>query len=143
VVVSFPIDQSATRKATDVDAWEQLTMVAMMQREYSDAAVSNTCYFDPKTESDKLEHMLAQFAPVLKSVSMLPHVPQGVYEQSPYTGATEEEIAEMTAAITPIDWSSYTEPKTASVIADTDVMPNSLKFCDGASCTAGPAVKIV
>jgi len=106
-VFEFPIDQGKTRKATSVSAWEQFAFLAMLQREWSDNMVSCTVYFNPETEGDQIEHMLALFAPTIKSVSMLPHSDKGSYKQMPYEGISKEEYEARLAAIPKIDWSSF------------------------------------
>lgn len=106
-VFEFPIDQGKTRKATDVSAWEQFAFLAMLQREWSDNMVSCTVYFDPKTEGDQIEHMLAQFAPIIKSVSMLPHSETGAYKQMPYEGITREAYEKRLEEMPKIDWSLF------------------------------------
>lgn len=106
-VFEFPIDQGKTRKATEVSAWEQFSLLAMLQREWSDNMVSCTIYFDPKTEGSQIEHMLALFAPIIKSVSMLPHTDVGAYVQMPYEGITKEAYEERLANMPIIDWSSF------------------------------------
>jgi ribonucleoside-triphosphate reductase len=106
-VFEFPIDQGKTRKATDVSAWEQFALLAMLQREWSDNMVSCSIYFDPETEGHQIEHMLAQFAPVIKSVSMLPHTDAGAYAQMPYEGITKEEYDRRVKSMPSIDWSRY------------------------------------
>ncbi|MBN2894504.1 MAG: fused protease/ribonucleoside-triphosphate reductase [Campylobacterales bacterium] len=106
-VFEFPIDQGKTRKATAVSAWEQFAFLAMLQREWSDNMVSCTVYFDPKTEAHQIEQMLAQFAPVIKSVSMLPHSEEGAYAQMPYEGIDQEEYERRVRAMPKIDWSSF------------------------------------
>ncbi len=107
LVFEFPIDQGKTRKATEVSAWEQFAFLAMLQREWSDNMVSCTVYFDKEKEGDQIAHMLAQFAPVIKSVSMLPHTEEGAYEQMPYEGISKEEYEERLAALGEIDWSGF------------------------------------
>jgi len=106
-VFEFPIDQGKTRKATMVSAWEQFAFLAMLQREWSDNMVSCTVYFDPETEGEQIEHMLAQFAPIIKSVSMLPHSQEGAYRQMPYEGITKEEYEKRLSDIPKIDWSRF------------------------------------
>lgn len=106
-VFEFPIDQGKTRKATAVSAWEQFAFLAMLQREWSDNMVSCTVYFDPETEAHQIEQMLAQFAPVIKSVSMLPHTQEGAYAQMPYEGISKEEYDRRVAAMPMIDWSRF------------------------------------
>jgi len=107
LVFEFPIDQGKTRKATEVSAWEQFAFLAMLQREWSDNMVSCTVYFDKEKEGDQIAHMLAQFAPVIKSVSMLPHTEEGAYEQMPYEGITKEEYEARVAQLKEIDWSRF------------------------------------
>jgi ribonucleoside-diphosphate reductase alpha chain len=106
-VFEFPIDQGKTRKADEVSAWEQFAFLAMLQREWSDNMVSCTVYFDKEREGDQIEHMLAQFAPVIKSVSMLPHSTSGAYAQMPYEGITKEEYDQRLKVLAQIDWSQF------------------------------------
>jgi len=122
-VFEFPIDQGKTRKAANVSAWEQFAFLAMLQREWSDNMVSCTVYFDPKTEGDQIEHMLAQFAPIIKSVSMLPHSDTGAYTQMPYEGITKEEYEKRLANMSPIDWKKF---------GGSDGMES--KFCSNDQC---------
>ncbi|MFT7824776.1 MAG: fused protease/ribonucleoside-triphosphate reductase [Sulfurimonas sp.] len=106
-VFEFPINQGKTREASSVSAWEQFSLLAMLQREWSDNMVSCTVYFDPQTEAAQIEHMLAQFAPLIKSVSMLPHSQKGAYRQMPYEGITREEYRKRLAELPKIDWDSF------------------------------------
>lgn len=106
-VVSFPINQGSIRTATQVSIWEQALVLCTLQREWSDNAVSVTLYFDPETESDEIEHVLAQVAPMVKSLSVLPHTKEGVYAQSPYSSLSKEEYEQQRAALRPVDWSTY------------------------------------
>ena len=106
-VFEFPIDQGKTRNATAVSIEEQFSLLALLQREWSDNMISCTIYFDPKTEGPQIEHMLAQFIPVIKSVSMLPHSDTGAYVQMPYEGITKEIYEERLSKIQKIDWSSF------------------------------------
>ncbi|MDM5270806.1 fused protease/ribonucleoside-triphosphate reductase [Sulfurovum sp. zt1-1] len=106
-VFEFPIYQGKTRKASSVSAWEQFSLLAMLQREWSDNMVSCTIYFDPKEEGEQIEHMLAQFAPLIKSVSMLPHTKIGAYKQMPYEGITKEEYEKRLSELQKIDWNSF------------------------------------
>jgi ribonucleoside-diphosphate reductase alpha chain len=122
-VFEFPIDQGKTRKATSVSAWEQFSFLAMLQREWSDNMVSCTIYFDPKTEGAQIEHMLALFAPIIKSVSMLPHSDTGAYAQMPYEGISKEEYESRLAKMPSIDWSDF---------AGSDGIES--RFCTNDSC---------
>jgi ribonucleoside-diphosphate reductase alpha chain len=122
-VFSFPIDQGATRPATSVSAWEQFAFLAMLQREWADNMVSCTVYFN-KDEADQVEYMLGQFAPVIKSVSMLPHSDGGSYPQMPYEGVTREKYTTLLDSLPPIDWSTF---------VGSDGVEE--KFCSNDSCT--------
>lgn len=106
-VFEFPIDQGKTRKVTAVSVEEQFSLLALLQREWSDNMVSCTIYFDPKTEGKRIEHILAQFVPVIKSVSMLPHSDKGAYVQMPYEGITKETYEARLVEMPSIDWNSF------------------------------------
>ena len=106
-VFSFPIDQGKTRAATNVSMWEQFALLATLQREWSDNMVSCTIYFQPESEGPHIEHALAQFIPLIKSVSMLPHTEAGVYAQAPYEGISQEEYETLSSKMKKIDWSNY------------------------------------
>lgn len=127
LVFSFPIDQGKTRAATTVSMWEQFALLATLQREWSDNMVSCTIYFNPENEGSHIEHALAQFIPLIKSVSMLPHTENGVYAQAPYEGISLEKYEELAAEIRQIDWSNY---------GGTDgEMP---KYCTNGECELPP-----
>jgi ribonucleoside-triphosphate reductase (thioredoxin) len=107
LVFEFPIDQGKTRPANEVSAWEQFSLLSSLQREWADNMVSCTIYFDPKSEEKQIEHMLGQFAPTIKSVSMLPHTDAGAYVQMPYEGITREEYERRQDEIAHIDWDAF------------------------------------
>lgn len=123
-VFEFIIDHGKTRPANEVSAWEQFSLLAMMQRTWSDNSVSATIYFEPETEGNQLEYMLAQFIPVIKSVSMLPHTKNGVYAQSPYEGITDEEYENRKKDIKIIDWTQLRGSQ-----------PKGEKYCTNDKCT--------
>jgi len=122
-IFEFPIDQGSTREATQVSAWEQFSLLAMLQREWSDNMVSCSVYFDKEQEGKQVEYMLAQFAPVIKSVSMLPHSDLGAYPQMPYEGITRSQYRNRKDAFPVIDWGSFIGDGTME------------KFCDSGNCT--------
>ncbi len=124
LIFSFPIDQSHSRAATEVSMFEQSNMLAMLQSEYADNSVSITIYFNPKTESHDLEHLLAFIAPRVKSCSMLPHSEDGVYAQAPLTGIDKETYEKMKASHPKINWALF---------GNSDGMLE--KFCDSDVCT--------
>lgn len=123
MVFSTPIKNTGSRPAQEVSAWEQMAFQAMLQREYADNMVSCTVYFDREKEAKEIERILANFAPVLKSTSLLPHTEQGVYEQMPYEGISEEKYASLCEKYPKIDWSSF---------CGSDGMDT--KFCSNDSC---------
>ncbi|MDD3603053.1 MAG: fused protease/ribonucleoside-triphosphate reductase [Sulfurovum sp.] len=106
-VFEFPIDQGTTRKVSEVSAWEQFAFLAMLQREWSDNMVSCTVFFDAQKEGGQIEAMLAQFLPLIKSVSMMPYNKIGCYAQMPYEEISKEEYQKRLAALKPIDWKKY------------------------------------
>lgn len=108
LVFYFPIFCGTGRTAKDVTMWEQAMLSIMFQREYVDNSISQTLYFDPVTEGSSLEKCLAQIAPQIKTISVLPReVDEKVYRQAPYTKITEEKYNEMKSRLKPIDWSKY------------------------------------
>ena len=80
-VFEFPIYET-TRSVDTVSLAEQFSIVALMQREWSDNAVSATCYFDEDDLND-VERLIALHIPVLKSISLLKH-DFTYYEQMPF-----------------------------------------------------------
>lgn len=115
-VFEFPVDLGKAREAKDVSAWEQFSLLAMLQREWSDNLVSCTVYYNPETEGDQIDNMLTSFAPVIKSVSVLPHTEVGTYPQMPYEGIDKQEYERRKNELGEIDWSEFTgsegmEPK--------------------------------
>lgn len=63
--------------------------------------------YDPRHEEDDVEPVLSSIAPLVKSVSLLPHSAKGVYKQMPEEGISEEEYNSRLAMISPIDWSDF------------------------------------
>ena len=78
--------------------------------------------FDLDVESRDLKHLLAQILPLVKSVSILPHTPMGVYKQAPYEKITEEEYNTMSQSIHDVDWNSFREDAIGT------------RGCDGENC---------
>lgn len=83
LVFEFVVDHGDVRPCEEVSPWEQFSLVAMIQRCFSDNSVSATIYFDKEKDGPDVEKLLAMYIPVLKSVSMLPHSGHG-YAQAPY-----------------------------------------------------------
>lgn len=122
-VFEFPVDLGTAREAKEVSAWEQFTLLQMLQREWSDNMVSCTVYYNKETETDQIEHMLSSFAPTVKSVSLMPHSDVGSYPQMPYEGITYEEYTRRASAVGKIDWTEFTGSEGAEP-----------KFCTGDKC---------
>ena len=123
-VFEVPVYLGKARAAKDVSAWEQFSILAWLQREWADNSVSCTIYFDPKEEGDQVPQMLAQFVPVIKSVSMLPHTEKGVYCQMPYEEISKEEYEERRKSLGKLSWDG--------VQADGDQM--ATLYCEGDKC---------
>lgn len=61
--------------------------------------------YDPAHEEASIEAVLSAIAPLTKTVSLLPHTPEGVYAQMPESRLTEEQYERLRNQIRPIDWS--------------------------------------
>ncbi len=121
-VFSFAIDHGNVRSSNEVSPWEQFSVVAMLQKCYSDNCVSATIYFDKVKDAPDVEKMLAMYIPILKSVSMLPHSGHG-YKQAPYEPITEEQYMKLK--------DSYTSPKFDKVNYN---VPEGSSFCSTCEC---------
>ena len=113
LVYSFPIESGngKTRSVSEVSVWEQASMVAMLQREWADNAVSNTLTFR-KNEVNQVEKVLAAFAPSIKSISMLPDQDEMMdsgesYAQLPYETISKEQYKEMVGSMKSINWKRF------------------------------------
>jgi ribonucleoside-triphosphate reductase len=121
-VFSFVIDHGNVRPCQEVSPWEQLSVVAMLQRFYADNCVSATIYFDKEKDSLDVEKMLAMYIPILKSISMLPHSGHG-YTQAPYEPIDEDKYNELK--------NSYNIPNFNKIKGN---VPKGSMFCDGDRC---------
>jgi intein/homing endonuclease len=104
-VIEYPIYTGTTRPVSQVSAWEQFSLLALLQREWSDNMVSCTINFKESEKTD-LSRMLAHFIPLIKSVSMLPFK-DNVYQQKPYEGISKDEYEKRVSRLKKIDWSSF------------------------------------
>ena len=110
VVFEIPLCNKNSRPQNEVSAWEQFALAATLQREWSDNGVSCTITFDPTTEGEQLEQMVAQFLPVLKAFSVLPQSNgngETKYPQMPYEEITEEEYRHRIETLKPIEWDRF------------------------------------
>lgn len=126
LVYEFPQSQPGVRTQAQAGVFEQALQLIMLQREWSDNAVSFTLEFDPKTEGAQLGNLLAQIAPMVKSVSVLPR--SGHYPQAPYEEITEREFKLRQKMVKPIDWSGFTQEGSGE--AD--------KYCNNNTCEIRP-----
>ena len=122
LVFSFAIDHGNVRPCQEVSPWEQFSLVATMQRCYSDNSVSATIYFDKEKDKNDVEKMLAMYIPILKSVSMLPHAGHG-YTQAPYEPISEEQYIKLK--------NSYKLPDFTNLKNN---IPIGSLFCSGDTC---------
>jgi ribonucleoside-diphosphate reductase alpha chain len=106
-VFEFPIRYDNSRSVEEVSAWEQFSLLATLQREWSDNMVSCTISFDERKEGPQIEHMLAMFAPVIKSASMLPREKKEVYAQMPIEPIGQSEYEKRVEAMPKIDWNAF------------------------------------
>ena len=103
-VVFFPIKSEAERAEKDVSIFEKMALAATAQRYWSDNSVSVTISFDPEKEAEHVATVLHMYDGQLKTVSFLPSG-NFTYPQMPYTQITEEEYADYTSKLFPIDFS--------------------------------------
>lgn len=142
-VFSFPLNQNKAREATSVSMWEQASNLAMMQAEWGDNSISCTIYFNPKTEANDLEHLLAHYCPLVKSLSALPHSDDIVYEQAPYERITEEEYYKLSSGLKELDFSSLNPQQSVvtSSYFDVSVTSDSSSSSDSTSSSEPTELK--
>jgi adenosylcobalamin-dependent ribonucleoside-triphosphate reductase len=132
MVVEVPVDVGENvRLAKDVSMWEQLSLAAFLQRNWSDNQVSCTVTFDPETEGHQIEHALNYYQYQLKGISFLPRKKEGAYKQMPYQSITEEEYNKLIKNLKPINFK-----KVAHDREEIDA------YCDGDTCAIKPVKKI-
>jgi hypothetical protein len=101
----FPQAQPHVRTQKQAGMFEQALVLCMLQREWSDNAVSFSISFNPKSEGPLVGNLLAHIAPMVKSVSVMPL--ENDYELAPYEEISEREYLLRRKMEKPIDWSSY------------------------------------
>lgn len=106
IIFEFPINLGKVRGQREISMWQKGAIAAMMQRHWSDNAVSTTVTFSPKDEGSQVGDFLALTMPQLKSISMLP-IDDKVYQQMPYEEITLKEYEERAAMMPEIDWSQF------------------------------------
>ena len=85
----------------DWDTWKQLDVLKMIQKHWSDQAVSVTVYYR-REEIPKIKEWLSNNLDEIKSISFLCHGDHG-FRQSPKEAITEEEYELLSSKIKPID----------------------------------------
>ncbi len=109
LVFEFPIHYENPRSLEDVDLYEQISVLLMLQREWADNMVSNTLQFDPKKYDDKaIARILKAFLPMLKSTTLLPKSDE-IYPQMPFEKIDKEEYERRIKQIPKIDWQKLRE----------------------------------
>lgn len=130
LVAEFPVFVGDNiRSAKAVSMYEQLAIAAMMQRHWSDNSVSVTVSIDPEKYSEAdvaaaLDHYQYQ----LKSVSLLPEMDGGAYEQMPYEAISLGEYRDRASRINYDLFSTLSDTSDGALDRQRDV------FCDGEAC---------
>lgn len=97
LVFAFPMKARNDRVTAQTQTLkDQFDRQLAVQQSWADNAVSCTIKFD-KSEAHDMARYLAQYAPKLKSVAMLPK--EHGYAQAPYEAITEDEYVRLSAVI--------------------------------------------
>lgn len=120
-VFEFPLryGNGKTRAVKHVSIWEQGAIVAMLQKAWADNSVSNTLTVQPQ-EFWQIEHVLTAFAPITKSLALLPDLEAGAYAQMPLEKITKGKFEELSGKIGESDWTGLTGDGSGSRFCDTD-----------------------
>lgn len=123
-VVAFPVDAGPGVKSEDeVTPAEQLAVVELLQRHWSDNAVSATIKFDrDETSADDLAQLLTHCQHRLKGISFLPKSQHG-YVQAPYESISAADYARLTSQLRPL---------ALGVVGDQDKYTEL--YCEGEAC---------
>jgi len=135
--VYFPVQEKLfARGKADVSMWEQLELVAQLQENWVDNAVSATIHFK-KDEAKDIAHALSLYEARLKTISFMPYVsPEDEraefermgYEHAPYQAVDRDAFARYAAGLKPVR------------LGDDVGHEVTEKFCDGDKCVM-PTVK--
>lgn len=130
VVAEFPVHSGkGIRRAKDLSIWEQLQLASILQRYWSDNSVSVTISINPaKTTKDELKSAIEMYESQLKSVSFLPELEDGAYEQMVYEEITEKEYNRRVAEIDESKIGNLQDPRSIISTKMED------KYCDGDAC---------
>lgn len=116
----FPIKYKMDRASDDISFEESASILEKTCRSYTDSCASVTLYFSKEKESDKILDITKNIISKVKSLSIYPHTPQGVYRQTPYCKANK------------IQYKLHKSLINNSSITKSDSEPE--KFCQGISC---------
>jgi adenosylcobalamin-dependent ribonucleoside-triphosphate reductase len=116
-VVFFPIKTDAKRGEKEVSIYEKVNLAATAQRWWSDNSVSVTITFDAEKEKDDVGTVLHMYDGQLKTVSFLP-MGNHVYPQMPYTQISEEEYAQYSMELFPIDFAGVYAGMAADAVGE-------------------------
>ncbi|WP_281951032.1 fused protease/ribonucleoside-triphosphate reductase [Nitrosophilus kaiyonis] len=122
-VFEFPIKYDNPKSVQDVTVWEQMMILATLQREWSDNMVSNTIEFSKEYKAKDIANILKEFLPMIKSVTMLPKSDH-IYPQMPFSKISKEEYEKLMKSFPKLDWSKYTGHEATGE-----------RFCSSLSCT--------
>ena len=104
----FPISSNGARPEREVSIFEQFGMASSLLKHYSDNSVSFTGHFSLERESKDVERVLAMFAPMVKSCSMMPYSDdtnkKTIYKYLPFEEINEQEYQDLINSIKPVLW---------------------------------------
>lgn len=103
MVAELPTRGPQIRTEKDVTVWEKAELAVLLQRYWADNQVSATLTFKEE-ERDQIGALLHSKEGQLKSISLLPIIEQGAYQQMPYEAITEKQYNQMVADVKTIDW---------------------------------------
>jgi adenosylcobalamin-dependent ribonucleoside-triphosphate reductase len=137
--IYFPVQEKLfARGKADVSMWEQLELVAQLQENWVDNAVSATIHFK-KDEAKDIAHALTLYEARLKTISFMPYVSPDEeraefermgYEHAPYQAVDRDAFARYAASLKP------------ARLGDDVSHEVTDKFCDGDRCVMPvPAAK--
>ncbi|BAF69926.1 fused protease/ribonucleoside-triphosphate reductase [Nitratiruptor sp. SB155-2] len=122
-VFAFPIHYDNPRSIKEVDIYEQMLVLTMLQREWADNMVSNTIQFDPtRYDAKDLSQIVKHFLPMIKSLTLLPEK-ETIYPQMPFESIKKEEFEKRVTQLPKVEWNTLSGHH-----ADSE------RFCSTQSC---------
>ena len=124
LVFTFPIKYNNPRSLQEIDVYEQMNILAMLQREWADNMVSNTIEFNPKRYGSKdIARILRYYLPMLKSTTLIPKNEE-IFPQMPFEEISKEEYEKAIKKLPTIDWRNLRHH-----------FASSTQYCGAKSCT--------